>query len=82
MRTKKLIPKLTSRFTIGQGVILETGNNTRHFAFVRAIIFSSSKVRYSLWMPAMETTLHNIDSVFVNPDPKPKFKDFGEDNYS
>lgn len=73
---------LVSRFGIGEGVILDTGNNTYKFAFVRAVIFSASKVRYSLWLPSMETTLHNVDSVFVAPDPEPKFKDFGEDNYS
>lgn len=73
---------LVSRFGIGEGVILDTGNNTFKFAFVRAVIFSASKVRYSLWLPSMETTMHNIDSVFVGPDPEPKFKNFSQDNYS
>lgn len=78
---------LPSKYRVGQAVMLNLGNASgahagRVPAFIRAIIFSSCKVRYSLWVPSMETTLHNIDSFFVEDSTDVTTKDFGEDNYS
>lgn len=54
---------------------------------IRAVIFTSSKVRYSVRVGAegSETTLHNVDSAFVVQEPdetKRSIIVMPEDNYS
>ena len=76
--------KLESTFQIGERVKLTVIQSTPIFAYVRAIIFTSSKVRYSLWIKEAETTLHNIDSVYVEeaPELEREIIEMPEDNYS
>lgn len=51
---------------------------------VRAVIFTSSKVRYSVRVQGDETTLHNVDSAFVEQVPEVEriVLAMPEDNYS
>jgi hypothetical protein len=76
-----------SKFAVGERVILnlrQPGTPTI-FAFVRAVTFSSSKIRYALFInEGAETTLHNVDSFFVEPvsEADKATIDFTEDNYS
>lgn len=70
-----------SQFIIGQEVKLVIGEYTT-LAYVRAIIFTNSKVRYSLFIERLRTTFHNIDSIYVVAVENPNFTDFGDDNYS
>jgi len=52
-------------------------------AFVRAIIFTNCKVRFSIFLKDINTTLHNIDSVFVEKiEGNTEYFDFEDDNYS
>jgi hypothetical protein len=50
--------------------------------YVRAIIFTNMKVRYSVFLSRSKTTLHNVDSVFCEKIENPNFVDFADDNYS
>jgi hypothetical protein len=75
--------KLPSAHQVGEKVELHLDESQPPIdAFVRAVIFTSSKVRYSLWLRSQATTLHNIDSTFVNKAAVPETMEFGEDNYS
>jgi hypothetical protein len=56
---------LSSRFKIGDRVKLTVIQTCPIFGFVKEIIFTDSKVLYSLWIAEAETTLHNVDSVYV-----------------
>lgn len=77
-------PALESQFQIGECVKLTVIQSRPIYAYVRAITFTASKVRYALWVKEAETTLHNVDSAYVeNPEIEYRgFHDFGEDNYS
>jgi hypothetical protein len=72
---------LESAFQIGQRVYLSI-QGVKVFGHVRAIIFTSSKVRYSIRSGGDETTLHNIDSAFVCSEPDAEIIAMPEDNYS
>ena len=77
--------KLPSRHQIGDSVIFSPENGSYAIpAYVRAIIFTNSKIRYSLYLIAMKSTIHNVDSVLVDNCDVKGFKkmDFGADNYS
>jgi hypothetical protein len=74
--------QLESRFKIGDRVKLTVIQSAPIFGYVRAVIFTSSKVRYSLWIKEAETTLHNIDSVYVDALPERETIEMPEDNYS
>jgi hypothetical protein len=66
-----------SRFDIGDPVLFLghiKGN-------VRTITFTSGKVRYSIFLLIEETTLHNIDSCFIEERVGEKIT-FDFDNYS
>ncbi len=82
--TKTMTTKLESSFQIGERVKLTVIPTAPTFGYVRAIIFTSSKVRYSLWIKEAETTLHNIDSVYVEglPESEREVIEMPEDNYS
>lgn len=73
--------KYESAFAIGQRVNVRF-QGVRLEGVVRAILFTSSKVRYSVRIFADETTLHNIDSAFVFSEPNAEVLDMPEDNYS
>jgi len=74
--------KLESAFAIGQRVYLSL-QGVKVFGHIRAIIFTSSKVRYSIRTDGgSETTLHNIDSTFVCSEPNAEIINMPEDNYS
>lgn len=78
-----LVQPLPSASQIGDQVILRFRGATIIDAFVRAITFTSCKVRYSVFLFHEGTTLHNIDSAFVEDIKGPKgWIDFGADNYS
>jgi hypothetical protein len=51
-------------------------------AYIRAIIFSNCKIRFSVYLDESKTTLHNVDSIWIEKMKDPKMMDFGEDNYS
>ena len=72
-----------SRFAIGESVILKLSGYSIN-CYIRAVLFSNSKVRYSVYVKADKTTIHNIDSCFIEDDlENVKDKgDFGDDNYS
>jgi hypothetical protein len=72
---------LLSSFAIGQRVYLKL-QGARVDGIVRAITFTSSKVRYAVRVDADETTLHNIDSSFVFSEPDAEIVNMPEDNYS
>ena len=78
-----MIKSLPTRYGIGEPVnvcindcIIE-GN-------VRVVLFSNSKVRYSVSIMHLgcRTTLHNLDSILVEDNPDGEFLDFENDNYS
>jgi hypothetical protein len=73
--------KLESAFQIGQRVAV-TLQGARLEGHVRTVLFTSSKVRYSVRVIGEDTTLHNIDSVFVTSEPDAEIIEMPEDNYS
>lgn len=81
--TKNKKPNLfTSRFKIGQRVKLKTSEFETDNAFVRAVTFSKSKVRYAVYLGATESTLHNVDSALLDESSKKGSMKFDYDNYS
>lgn len=76
--------ELLSQFYIGQPVLYNPATGVEVKAHVRVILFTNMKVRYSLFLEEHETTVHNVDSVFVETDTDTTRQDadFGEDNYS
>lgn len=65
-----------SRFDIGDPVTAFglKGN-------IRIVAFTTGKVRYSIYLLIEETTIHNIDSAYVEPREGEKIE-FDFDNYS
>lgn len=78
-----LAADFTSAFGIGQNVLFNTGGNSYNNAWVRCVIFTRGKVRYSLWVQIDNDIdcVHNIDSAFVEAGPGPD-RVFDFDNYS
>jgi hypothetical protein len=76
--------EFASAFSIGQLVKLTVIQTAPIYGYVRAVTFTSSKVRYSLWVKEAATTLHNIDSAFVEaiPGGEAHAIEMPEDNYS
>lgn len=70
-----------SAFAIGQRVHVSL-QGAKVEGHVRAVTFTSSKVRYAIRVLGDETTLHNIDSAFVGSYPDAEILDMPEDNYS
>lgn len=73
--------RFESAFRIGQKVQVAL-QGLYIVGHVRAITFTSSKVRYSVRVTGDETTLHNIDSTFVFSEPGAEVIEMPEDNYS
>lgn len=78
MPEKVLLP---SAFQIGQRVHFNL-QGARLEGHVRAVTFTSSKVRYSVRLLTDETTLHNVDSAFVCSEPGAEIIEMPADNYS
>lgn len=75
---------LKSRYSSGESVLFvaDRCNNITVEAYVRAIVFTNAKIRYSIYLKNNKTTIHNVDSSFiVDSDSKDRL-DFGMDNYS
>ena len=74
-----------SRYAIGQRVDIKIQGNIIEKCYIRAIVFTAGKVRYSVIVEDVRdgfiTTLHNIDSICVVKGYE-EVKDFGFDNYS
>lgn len=70
-----------SAFAIGQRVYVSL-QGAKVEGHVRAVTFTSSKVRYAIRALGDETTLHNIDSAFVGSHSDAEILDMPEDNYS
>lgn len=49
--------------------------------YVRAVTFTAGKIRFSVRLIPDNTTIHNIDSCYVEPRDGDRL-DFGFDNYS
>ena len=73
--------KFESLFAIGDRVKIAVIQVSPIFGYVRAVTFTSSKVRYAVWVQEAETTLHNIDSAFVERAEGTNIV-MPEDNYS
>lgn len=73
-----------SLFQIGECVILAANPTALTFGYIRAVTFTSSKVRYAIWIKDTSTTLHNVDSAVVKPvgPNAEEIIDMPEDNYS
>jgi len=74
-----------SIYKIGEKVIADFKTNGKlKNIYIRAIIFTNAKVRYSLFLANSNTTLHNVDSCFVEDVEKGQedFIEFEMDNYS
>lgn len=78
-----------TQFDIGDPVIVDLSEDQKIKGHIRTIIFTSSKVRYSVLVENKHrqdkesyTTLHNIDSVFVKPDQEGEKWKMPLDNYS
>lgn len=73
-----------SAYQIGHKVDV-TGMNGEKL-YIRAIIFTNSKIRYSIYDAELQTTFHNVDSVYIsqpqNSSTIDQYIDLGEDNYS
>jgi len=70
-----------SLYKIGQKVDIRLDGSVLTDCYIRTIIFSNSKIRYSVFIKNDKTTIHNLDSVFVITG-YDEFTDFTEDNYS
>lgn len=73
--------ELVTGYVIGQRVTVQM-QGQKIDGHIRAIIFTSSKVRYSVRALGDETTIHNIDSTFVFSEPNAEVIPMPEDNYS
>lgn len=76
--------QLLSAYEIGERVKIAVILTAPIFGYVRAVTFTSSKVRYAIWIKEADTTLHNIDSAFIEKarDDQAGFIVMPEDNYS
>jgi len=73
-----------SRFAIGESVLFCPDGKSKIKSYIRAIIFTNCKVRYSIYLKDVETTIHNVDSYFIDDD-LDNVEDkvnFGDDDYS
>jgi len=77
-----------SLFDIGDSVEITIPTQPSVRGWIRAVIFTNAKVRYSVFIKVNKqdadqyTTLHNIDSVFISKGNHPKMDTTEVDNYS
>lgn len=59
--------KFEAKYSIGQKVevCLEPSRDKCVEGYIRAVTFTNCKVRYSIQLEELNTTIHNIDSVLV-----------------
>lgn len=69
-----------SAYAIGQHVMLSL-NQEPIEAVVRTVTFTTGKVRYSVWLVDLQSTLHNIDSALIT-EGLDKYSEMAYDNYS
>ena len=77
--------KYPSRYAIGEAVDLvlsKEEDGLRIPAFVRAIIFTNMKVRYTLYLKEIRSSIHNVDSIWVRDSSSDETVNFEDDNYS
>jgi hypothetical protein len=78
---KEEIYPISNQYEVGMPVKLKFSEATIH-GYIRCVIFTNAKVRFSVFLEKDETTLHNIDSNFVEPDSSREKIEFETDNYS
>ena len=82
---RKLLARVTfeSRHNVGEPVWVVV-QGQRVAGNVRAVTFTSGKVRYAVKVETAEgwTTLHNLESALIEVRPEGDYVDFGFDNYS
>ncbi len=78
-----------SKYAIGDSIQITMPKSPAVDGWIRAIIFSNAKVRYSIFVEVDRdkkengmTTLHNIDSVFISDGFKKPMDTTEFDNYS
>lgn len=76
-----------SRYEVGEEVVFvllgkDKKEQYKAPAYIRAVMFTNEKVRYSVYLKYMKTTIHNVDSVFIQDAENSGSVDFGFDNYS
>ena len=57
---------LKSKFKPGDSVSFQTDKELFVDCFVRAVMHTETKVKYSLYLKNMKTVIHNIDSALVS----------------
>lgn len=75
----------SKKHQIGSPVRLKVQESPDIFVegYIRAITFTNSKVRFSIYLKSLQSTFHNIDSVLVEESKSnEKRMDFSHDNYS
>jgi hypothetical protein len=70
-----------SKYKIGERVTVIL-DNKKFDAYIRIILFSNMKIRYSVRTVLDNTTLHNIDSSFVYDSNIKEIINMSDDNYS
>ena len=70
-----------STYDIGQKIDIKLNDSILTDCYIRAIIFTNMKVRYSIFIKHDQTTIHNVDSIVVIQSYN-EYMDFGDDNYS
>jgi hypothetical protein len=77
--------KFTSQFNIGDSVTVHFPDGKELKGFIRCVIFTNGKVRYSVRIEIEKnkfTTLHNIDSILVKTGKDKNSIETLLDNYS
>lgn len=74
--------KFESQFNVGDPILFKTSDGCSVPGHVRVVLFTSLKVRYSIQLDKDKSTIHNVDSVLIEPNPDGEKIDFGLDNYS
>jgi len=73
----------SSRYKIGKKVLVDFCKKGKlENTYIRAVIFTNCKVRYSIYLSNSKTTIHNVDSCFVKDSKDVDFIEFETDNYS
>jgi hypothetical protein len=79
MSDKKHI-EYPSRYAIGEAVYFVVGA-VKHPAYIRAITFTNGKIRYTIYLKEVKSSIHNVDSMLVE-DRVGESIEFNFDNYS
>jgi hypothetical protein len=76
--------KFESKFNIGDPILFKPSTNGLPMVdgHVRAVHFSTGKVRYDLKIEDINSTIFNVDSIFVIPKEDGTKVSFDFDNYA